>query len=142
MSRAYRSEIIWSKAASCRFLRMQRLPYRHNGVALDQCRDVLGPKIQRLALLLVIGRPVIDTGDAALMPRDVIEHRLDNMWLDAELGHARGNGATQVVHRPMCKRLLALSNSGVDFLLRFAPALKAGVIAAENVLAIFAREFS
>src|SRR5690349_19800262 len=62
---------------------------------------MLSPEVQRLAFLLVVSCAVIDTGDAGLVAGDVIEHSLDNVRLYAQLGHARGDGASQVVHCPM-----------------------------------------
>ena len=44
---------------------------------------VFGPKVQRLAFLSIIRRAIVDAGDTGLVARNVIKHRLDNMWLHA-----------------------------------------------------------
>ena len=46
--------------------------------------DVCGPSFKGLALLGDIGRVIVDPGDGALVPRNVIEDRLD----DVRVGHA------------------------------------------------------
>jgi hypothetical protein len=76
---------------------------RHNSrrAAFYHSRYMLSPKVQRLAFLLVISRAVVDASDAALVTRDVIDNRFDNMWLHPKLSHAGDNGASQVVHCPM-----------------------------------------
>ena len=45
-----------------------------------------------------------------LVPADVIEHRLDDVRVNAELAHAGGGGAAQIVIAPV----LHLSAKGFD----------------------------
>ena len=55
-----------------------------------ECCDVLGPPLQRRALLGLVRIPVIDPGDASLVTADMIENRFDYVGLDAKVAHARG----------------------------------------------------
>jgi hypothetical protein len=61
----------------------------------------------------------------------VIKDRLDDVRLHAEVGHARGCGATQIVQRPMLEWFAGFGNAGVEFKLGGIPASKPGVVAAE-----------
>ena len=69
--------------------------------ALDQRAHMVRPQHQRSADLALIGTAVVDTGDAGLVPRDVVEHRLDDVRLNAEVGHPRRNGPAQIMQSPV-----------------------------------------
>ena len=53
---------------------------------------MFGPQSQGFALFLVICRPIVDTGNTALVVADVIDNRLDYVRLYSELGRHAGDG--------------------------------------------------
>ena len=48
----------------------------------------------------LIGTAVVDSGDAGLVPRNVVQRRLDDVRLGAEIGHPRRNGPAQIMQFP------------------------------------------
>src|SRR4029078_9323686 len=114
----------------------------HDGLpALDDGEQMFSPKVQRLAFLLIVGRSIIDARNTALMTRGMVQHRLDHMRLNSQLGHARGDGAPQIVRRPT-RRAFSYSRryARVDLRLGLTQSLKACIVAAKYVLAIPAVE--
>src|SRR5215217_8256951 len=62
--------------------------------------EVVGPYLERGALLHRIGGAVVDTRDAGLRtPRDVVDQRLDHVRGDPQLVHPGHHRAAQVVER-------------------------------------------
>ena len=61
---------------------------------------MIGPQLERGLLLRSVGGPVVDASDAALVAADVIDHGLDHVGRDAQLGHAGDGGSPQVVNAP------------------------------------------
>src|SRR5215469_10176604 len=53
---------------------------------------MFGPQSQGFALFLVICRPIVDTGNTALVVADVIDNRLDYVRMYSELGRHAGDG--------------------------------------------------
>jgi hypothetical protein len=72
-------------------------------VAFDCGKHVIGPCGQGDALLPLVSGAVIDAGDPGLVPADVVQDGFDDMRRDAELGHAGGDAAAQVVQDPGCE---------------------------------------
>jgi hypothetical protein len=62
---------------------------------------MLVPPRQRQRLLGRILRAVIDASDAALVAADMVQHRFDNVRLNADVSHAGGNSSADVVMNPM-----------------------------------------
>ena len=58
------------------------------------------PDLEGLALRLGIGGAIVDTGDTGLVSADVVQTGLNNVWLDAQLGHAGCDGASDVAELP------------------------------------------
>jgi hypothetical protein len=61
---------------------------------------MLGPKIERLALLGRVGGAVVDSGDASLVAADMIEHRFDNMRQYSKFDNPGGDRAADVMQSP------------------------------------------
>ena len=61
---------------------------------------VLGPLLERLALLLLVGVLLIDADDAGTRACGVPEQRLDDLESDAEPLHPGGDGSSQVMDAP------------------------------------------
>ena len=63
---------------------------------------MVGPQRERGADLTLIGGPVIDASDTSLVPRDVIEHGLDNVRQHTEIvRHDGGDGAPEIMQAPV-----------------------------------------
>ena len=58
------------------------------------------PGIERLALFLGVGRPVVDAGHARLMAGDVVQNGFDHMRKGAKVSHAGGDRPPDVVEPP------------------------------------------
>ena len=58
---------------------------------------MISPALERCALLRFVCVPVVDPGDASLVAADMVEDRLDNVRLDTEVAHARGDGSPDVM---------------------------------------------
>jgi hypothetical protein len=58
-------------------------PQRHDlvGAALDRRKQVVGPRGKRDLLFLLVGRTVVDPGNACLVAADVVQHGLDYVRL-------------------------------------------------------------
>ena len=69
-------------------------------VILDQSLDVLAPQLERRPLLRRVARSIVDAGDAGLVAADVVQHRLDDVRLHAELCHAGSHRAPDIVQPP------------------------------------------
>jgi hypothetical protein len=69
---------------------------------------MLGPKIERLALLGRVGGAVVDSGDASLVAADMIEHRFDNMRQYSKFDNPGGDRAADVMQSPGLQFVLAL----------------------------------
>jgi len=119
-----------------KILRARSRPlHRHDdGLAiLNQRHDVFGPQVQRFALFLVVSRPVVDTGNAALVSADVINNRLDDVRLHAQLGHASCCRPPQIMQHPIRNGIAKLLIQSVS---AFRPAMKTRIIAAKNMSAL------
>ena len=55
------------------------------------------PALQRGRLFSRIRMHVIDAGDARLGPADMVEHRLHDVRLNPDPGHAGGAGAPEIM---------------------------------------------
>jgi hypothetical protein len=109
-----------------------RPPQRHY-IALAAFRhrkDMLGPKIERLALLGRVGGAVVDSGDASLVAADMIEHRFDNMRQYSKFDNPGGDRAADVMQSPglQFEFLVSLPHLGEDAPIKralgIAPALE------------------
>jgi VIT family protein len=61
---------------------------------------VPAPQFKSGAFFIRISTAIIDASDAGLVPGDMIEHRLDDMGLHAEVAHTGGHRAAKVVQPP------------------------------------------
>ena len=69
--------------------------------ALDQRAHMVRPQHQRSAVLLRAHRNCdCKSGDAGLVSRNVVQRRLDDVRLGAEIGHPRRNGPAQIMQFP------------------------------------------
>ena len=102
----------WSSANS----RVGRGVLRTRGPLGKETKHVVLPDGERIAHLVDVLEAVIDARHAAEGAGDVVEDALDDVGQDAELGHARGGGAAQVVQRP----IQVLDSSGGSALQRKA----------------------
>jgi hypothetical protein len=91
---------------------------------------MLGPKIERLALLGRVGGAVVDSGDASLVAADMIEHRFDNMRQYSKFDNPGGDRAADVMQSPglQFEFLVSLPHLGEDAPIKralgIAPALE------------------
>jgi hypothetical protein len=67
--------------------------------------NMIGPELERAAFLHIVGRAVVDTGDAGFMPTDVIYDGFDSREVHTKLSHARDNGASQIMQPPRRHRI-------------------------------------
>src|SRR5262245_61194046 len=59
----------------------------------NEREHVLAPAHQRRFHGALVGRLVVNAGDAGAVTGVVIEHRLDHMRFDPDVGHASGDGS-------------------------------------------------
>jgi hypothetical protein len=85
-------------------------------------RQSLGPQVERGALFLLVGRAIVDAGDARLVAADVVQDGLDHVRLDTQIGYAGRRGATKIVDRPGCERRSGRGEPGVEPSLPMGPA--------------------
>src|SRR5262249_20912204 len=78
---------------TCRDRPFARLNYRLN---------VISPTLQCLAHRVGVARSIINSCNPALVAADVIKDCLDDVRLNAKLGHAGGASAAQIVQMPIC----------------------------------------
>src|SRR5262249_14902833 len=72
---------------------------------LNQSQNVLAPPQERRLYLALIGAAIVNPSDAAAVAGIVVEHGLDDVRLDANVGHAGGNGPADVVKTPRLDRV-------------------------------------
>src|SRR5262249_17736838 len=68
--------------------------------ALDQTADMTGPQRQCRAYLALVGAAIIDASDTALVATLMVEHGLDNVRLNSEVGPPGGDGGADIVQVP------------------------------------------
>src|SRR5262245_24536085 len=62
------------------------------------------PKRERVAHLLFVPRPIVDSGNARLVSADMVQDSFDYMRLDIQMvGHLGRHRAAQIVDGPMCE---------------------------------------
>ena len=84
---------------------------------------MLAPQRKRRGFLALIRRAIVNARNAVLMARDVVQHRLDDMWLHTHLGHVRRDRAAQIVMCPGGEGTFPCSrNPRVEASLEFRPA--------------------
>ena len=69
-------------------------------LAADDAGDVIGPNGQSVFHFSCVDGSVVDTGDTSLVAADVVQHRFNNVRLNAEIGHARRRRTAQIVETP------------------------------------------
>src|SRR5262245_44273822 len=96
---------------------------------------MVSPGVECEPFLRPISRLVVDAGDSSFVPADVVQHRLDDVRVDADglLGHAGRDGPADVVDSPFWNIEL-----GVEFGLALRPSLKATSALAEDEIAVMA----
>ena len=96
---------------------------------------MVSPGVECEPLLQPIGRLIVDACYPALVPADVVQHRLDNVRLDADglLGHAGRDGSADIVDSPVWNIEL-----GTELGLALRPSLKAASALAEDEIAVMA----
>ena len=62
--------------------------------AVDDSQNMLRPSRQSCLFLGRVLGAIVDAGDASLSSADVIDHRLDHVRRNAEIGHVGDDGAT------------------------------------------------
>ena len=67
---------------------------------LDKCRHMHAPAFERITHFVRITRSVVDPRYARLVPTDMVQHGLHDMWQHAKIGHSRGARSTEIVQRP------------------------------------------
>ena len=88
---------------------LQNLPF----LAACDAGDMIGPNGQGVFHFALIWTAIVSAGDASLVTTDVVQYRLDDMRLHADVGHSSRRSPAQIVHRPSArlgapiKRLLA-----------------------------------
>src|SRR5262245_41427505 len=89
---------------------------RHNFflAGLDQRAHMVRPQRQRGLYFALVGAAIVDSCDADLVTRDMIEHRLDDVRRHTDVGHPGRAGAAQIVQGPLSH--LAVE-TGVEFAL-------------------------
>src|SRR5262249_47284578 len=68
--------------------------------ALDQGPNVVGPQGEGIANLTLVAAAIVAPGAPALVATLMVEHGLDNVRLDSDVGHPGGNRPPNVMHRP------------------------------------------
>jgi hypothetical protein len=103
------------------------------GCFAGNCQNLVRPQLERGALLRAVERSIVDTGHACLVPGNVIEHRLNDVWLNAR--HASGDGSAHVMQALRRDRAIlgcVLGNRVVESGFCLGPALKRPTARAEN----------
>src|SRR5262249_51888895 len=70
-------------------------------VAVNQTAQMIRPTRKRGFHLRRVRCAIVDAGDSALVPTDMIYDRLDDMRLDSDLAHAGDKGAAEIVQAPL-----------------------------------------
>src|SRR5262249_21349399 len=95
--------------------------------------DMLSPPRERGLDLRSIGAAVVDAGDAGAMAAEMVQRRLDDVRLDAEVGHAGRDGPAHIVQAP---RLHGAGEPMIELRLATIPRCKAiAPVGAEYVVA-------
>src|SRR6516165_5430292 len=99
---------------------------------------MIRPLHQRELRGLFVPGPVVDAGNPCPVAAVVIKARFDNMRLDADVGHSRGDGPADVVNPP---RLHEASEASVELLLALAPRHEGGARAVtKQMIAVALRD--
>src|SRR5262249_19714493 len=70
----------------------------------NDCQQVIAPHIEGLRLLALVAGAIVDTGNTGLGAADMVQKGLNHMRLNADVRHAGGRRAPQVVWRPVRQR--------------------------------------
>src|SRR5262249_35973305 len=91
--------------------RPSRYPLHWNNLALtalDKGAHMVAPQRQGRFDFAFVTRSVVDAGDADLVPADMVQHRLDDVRLHANVSHASRSRTAQIVQGPRLHRVAEL----------------------------------
>src|SRR3712207_1139913 len=89
-----------------------------------------------MALLGSVQGTIVDACYSRLMTRNVIEQRLDHVWLHAQLGHPGRSSTAQVVETPRTYLRAIILDPLVERGLGVAPALKRAASLTKDEVAV------
>src|SRR5215203_1281335 len=90
--------------------------------ALNERANMFGPSLKRLPLLGCVQSAVVDAGHPGLVPRDVVENGLHDMWQNPKFGHAGRDGSADVMQAPRAAKVQYSGRCAVQ------PRLTAGLL--------------
>src|SRR6266536_6219131 len=99
---------------------------------------MIGPSVERDALLPVVGAAIINARHTCLVATDVVQYGLDNMRLYSDLGHVGCGRSAKIVQAPRRQRFaFGLSNARIEHELAVRPDGECAAASAEYQIPSF-----